>query len=446
MKNFSVLFFILVAFPCFLAAQIPQTINYQAVLRDNAGQVLASRNVSLRISVLQNTPTGATVYRETHLAETSNQGIVNVQIGNGTSEDDFTSIEWMDSPYFLKIELDMSGGNSFVDLGTSELISVPYAFAAGKVASEADPLFSTSPAQGITPDNVGNWNSAYSWGNHANAGYLTATSSATLTNKSGNISMFTNDAGYTVLPTLSGNSGKFLTNNGSNTSWSYAVNSADSPLSISNNVISLSKSGSSSNGYLSADDWNMFNNKITSPWSVSGDNLYYNSGNIGLGTTNPLGKLNIVSNVSVGEERAFIRLKNESTSPTASVSIALQAYNNKGATFGYTAGTYTINDLADFGVFTTSGRGFAIAANTGQIRFYTNLNPDGSYSEKMRITEAGNIGVGTTNPTSRLQVADGDIYISDINQGVIMKSPDGQCWRGTLNNEGILSFVKITCP
>jgi hypothetical protein len=55
----------------------------------------------------------------------------------------------------------------------------------------------------------------------------------------------------------------------------------------------------------------------------------------------------------------------------------------------------------------------------------------------------GNVGIGTTSPAARLQVADGDIFIQDINHGLIMKSPDGNCWRGTLNNSGQLEFVQL---
>lgn len=56
----------------------------------------------------------------------------------------------------------------------------------------------------------------------------------------------------------------------------------------------------------------------------------------------------------------------------------------------------------------------------------------------------GKVGIGTTEPVARLQVADGDIFIQDINKGIIMKSPDGSCWRGTMNNSGQLEFVKLT--
>ena len=55
----------------------------------------------------------------------------------------------------------------------------------------------------------------------------------------------------------------------------------------------------------------------------------------------------------------------------------------------------------------------------------------------------GKVGIGTSSPKARLQIADGDIFIQDINKGIIMKSPDGSCWRGTMNNNGLLEFVKL---
>ncbi len=42
--------------------------------------------------------------------------------------------------------------------------------------TETDPVFAASPAGGITGTNIANWNTAYNWGNHASAGYLTAES------------------------------------------------------------------------------------------------------------------------------------------------------------------------------------------------------------------------------------------------------------------------------
>lgn len=70
--------------------------------------------------------------------------------------------------------------------------------------TESDPIFSASAASGITGTNITNWNTAYGWGNHASAGYITASSAANLTNKTGNISQWTNDSGYITASSLSG--------------------------------------------------------------------------------------------------------------------------------------------------------------------------------------------------------------------------------------------------
>jgi hypothetical protein len=61
------------------------------------------------------------------------------------------------------------------------------------------------------------------------------------------------------------------------------------------------------------------------------------------------------------------------------------------------------------------------------------------------IFESGNLGVGTNEPEAKIQVKDGDIFIEDVNRGIIMKSPDGNCWRGTVNNQGMMEFAPIDC-
>ena len=56
------------------------------------------------------------------------------------------------------------------------------------------------------------------------------------------------------------------------------------------------------------------------------------------------------------------------------------------------------------------------------------------------------VGIGTLDPSAKLHIADGDIYIEDIGQGVIMKSPNGNCWRYVPGNSGKLNGELITCP
>lgn len=94
--------------------------------------------------------------------------------------------------------------------------------------------------------------------------------------------------------------------------------------------------------------------------------------------------------------------------------------------------------------FTGAANGVKHITPNGDVSFVTGgLEIDFT---RLIIRESGNIGVGTTTPASKLQVSDGDIYIDDINNGVIMKSPNGQCWRYTPDNTGQLVPQAITCP
>lgn len=109
-------------------AQSPQVFKYQAVARDLSGNILATQAVSFQISILQGSATGSSVYTETHATTTNSFGLVNLEIGNGTLiSGDFTTIDWGTNSYFVQIEMDETGGTSYNMMGTSQLLSVPYA-------------------------------------------------------------------------------------------------------------------------------------------------------------------------------------------------------------------------------------------------------------------------------------------------------------------------------
>ncbi len=115
-------------------AQVPQGIPYQAVARNGQGQPLASTNVKVRFSILDSTATGAAVYVESHSTTTSALGLFTANVGMGTaSTGTFSSINWGQNFKFLKVELDTTAtGNSYIDLGTQQMMSVPYALYSGK--------------------------------------------------------------------------------------------------------------------------------------------------------------------------------------------------------------------------------------------------------------------------------------------------------------------------
>jgi uncharacterized protein (TIGR02145 family) len=109
-------------------SQAPQGFNYQAVARDASGQSLVNKSVMFRISLLQGSISGTAVYAETQATTTNQFGLITLNIGSGTVvSGTFASINWAGGPYFIKVEMDAAGGTSFQSMGTSQLLSVPYA-------------------------------------------------------------------------------------------------------------------------------------------------------------------------------------------------------------------------------------------------------------------------------------------------------------------------------
>lgn len=120
----------------FSFAQAPQSFSYQAVARDLSGNVLAQQAVSFRISILQGSAAGTSVYSETHSITTNDFGLANLKIGLGTVVSGvFANIPWAGNNFFLKVELDASGGTAYQLMGTTQLLSVPYALHAGSAQS-----------------------------------------------------------------------------------------------------------------------------------------------------------------------------------------------------------------------------------------------------------------------------------------------------------------------
>jgi hypothetical protein len=108
--------------------QAPQKMSYQAVIRNSADSLLISTPVSMRISLVQGTPSGTVVFSETQTATTNANGLVSLQIGMGTVvTGTFACIDWAAGPYYVKTETDLAGGTNYTIISSNELLSVPYA-------------------------------------------------------------------------------------------------------------------------------------------------------------------------------------------------------------------------------------------------------------------------------------------------------------------------------
>lgn len=123
---------------CFISeslyAQSPQGFNYQAVARDISDEIIKDEFVSIRFWILEDNETGSPIYRETHQSVyTGVNGVLTLTVGAGSSDvGDFSTIDWGAKDYFIRVDLDANGGSNFSQMGTSRLLSVPFAMYALK--------------------------------------------------------------------------------------------------------------------------------------------------------------------------------------------------------------------------------------------------------------------------------------------------------------------------
>lgn len=122
-------------------AQAPEKMSYQAVVRDAGGELVSEQALGMRISILQNTTTGTVVYEETHTPISNENGLVSIEIGTGSTSDDFSALDWSAGPYFIKTETDLTAGSNYTIIGTSQLMSVPFALHAKVAESVAEPVY-----------------------------------------------------------------------------------------------------------------------------------------------------------------------------------------------------------------------------------------------------------------------------------------------------------------
>ena len=117
----------------YFQAQVPQKFNYQGIARDTKGNPLAKQIMSLKIIVLPTSDASEGEYEEMQSVTTNEFGLYNLQIGNGTAlKGEMKTVKWETGNKYIKVMIDPAGGSNFVDAGTTQLLSVPYAIYADK--------------------------------------------------------------------------------------------------------------------------------------------------------------------------------------------------------------------------------------------------------------------------------------------------------------------------
>ncbi|MDO9261890.1 MAG: hypothetical protein Q7U08_08115 [Flavobacteriaceae bacterium] len=128
-------------------AQSPEKMSYQAVVRNASNGLISNTTIGMKISILQGSSSGTVVYAETQSPTTDANGLATLEIGTGSIISGvFSTIDWSVGSYFIKTETDPSGGTTYTITGTTQLMSVPYALHAKTATNftETDPKIGTN--------------------------------------------------------------------------------------------------------------------------------------------------------------------------------------------------------------------------------------------------------------------------------------------------------------
>jgi hypothetical protein len=494
MKNRITFFCLFIT--AFSYAQSPQAFKYQAALRDLSGLPLIEKNISIRISILKTSITGTSIYSEIHQAKTTSSGIVNLEIGKGLpSLNSFSAIEWGADSHFVKIEMDAAAGNNFELVGISQLLSVPYALYAEKSGDEKwdESSSGISYAQGNVGIGISNpkakleirgLNSAI----RINKGELKPTESdgkGRLEFKSDSIDL--SNAYLTSLNRIGDTSEDLIFGLqqpiGNITSWNILESWRGAGLMVSSSgteskpllfgidrIEKMRINGNGNigigiqnpshkldvNGTINASNFLINGQPFSSgPWQLNSGNAFLPSGNVGIATSNPTARLDIQGlNSTIKLNKAEFKSTESETKGRIELKGDYVDHSNS-----YLTSLNRIGDLSEDLIFglqqpignTTSWNILESWRGAGLM-----VSSSGTESkpllfaidriEKMRINGNGNIGIGTEDPKTKLQIESGDIYINSVSSGVIMKSPNGQCWRMTVSNSGAPILSVISCP
>ena len=134
MKRIAILFLFVLAVATLSAQNVPQTVNFSAMLRDSVGNILSDTNVSLYLILREGGANGVTVYTTQTTTTTNANGYVSVMLNRGLSSNGmpFTQIPWENGDFWIQVDYKTDDMNDYRTWGVLELTSNFYSFMAGK--------------------------------------------------------------------------------------------------------------------------------------------------------------------------------------------------------------------------------------------------------------------------------------------------------------------------
>ncbi|MBO9594748.1 MAG: tail fiber domain-containing protein [Niabella sp.] len=164
-------------------AQVPAKFAFQGVARNSSGQAVANKTISVRFTIHEGSEAGPGIFQETHTPTTSTNGVFNVAVGSNGGN--LLGIKWAAAIYFLQVEIDPAGGSAYIPVSTSQLLSVPYALLAGRVAVPGSTVTETGGSTLNAGSNKATAEYATAMGNFTTASGAVATAMGNSTIASG---------------------------------------------------------------------------------------------------------------------------------------------------------------------------------------------------------------------------------------------------------------------